>query len=505
MNGHLATLAGAVPGPPPRGAAVTRYLACHGAWHLLVSGRHADTLTFLQAVLASDSLEGLLGPAERTAALACGLAALESCPEAVSDALPAATILPMVVLVQDRHWLKGACELLSRRSLEELEAAFRSNPNPSGSAIYVLAHALARSCLDAPDTRRFLALHAAASDPESAIQYSALYAFKHACMLRPDWLDPALLRPFALAGPYDRLVATTLLMSLTLRGHRFALTFDVPEFWSPRWRYNAEEIALLRGAMCFKGLRAPEGDADQEALKHFNRLEALRQDGLAAGWQPLELLSDYWDLGNVPEGMAWISTRLRSEETHEQLLWLLLASPYWEVSETAASLAARWAVTDPRWLERLRRWSTSADTASWWGAAAALRLYEEKTGDIEPFAAAVAVQTLGPQAQLRGNIANQLQTLFSGAGRARQRALFVRFEPFLRRLLHGDDIWEVDELLTLTAALERQGYDWETALSPDSAPLLRSFPEWRTRGTRSLGNLLTQRDRAANPLPCSGL
>ncbi|MEN9797311.1 MAG: hypothetical protein RL653_1007 [Pseudomonadota bacterium] len=476
--------------------ALLGYLARHGAWHLARVGRIPSTIEFLGRLLAFEERGVLMSVQQQTAALSDGLAAVGLCPRDQAAEVNGAALGELLLSVQDRRLLRPGCALLAGRSLDMIADAFAADPNPSAAAAYVVAEELARQVLAHEDREAWLDMARVGADPEHGAQYTALYAFKYVGGLRPDWLTPEILRPFLTGGPYDRLAVTTMLLHLGLSGHDFPARLDLPEFWQPLWRYNAEEIALVRGAMLFRGISAPADDDAQAAATQFRALEARRVRalaGLAEEEHALRsILEGYWRLTAQLDDLGRLGPSLRHHAVVDDLAWLLLCSPYWEVSEYGSALLARFASVDRAWEQRLLDWATGDDDLPWWGALVALRLLAERTGREESLFQALEIQSRSDSAQLRGNCANTLQTLIRSADRERRESLLVRFSGELRALLHGDDVWAVNELLLLLEGLEDDMERWAERLEADAAPLVRLTPGWRASGATEWGDLVTQ-------------
>jgi hypothetical protein len=471
------------------------YFARQGAWHLVRAGKLPEAIDLLGRLLAFDERGHFVTPRQQTVALADGLAPLARYPrDRVAD-FDARVLASLLSVVQDRGIIRAGCRLLSRLPLEELDAAFSGGANPSSAVVYVLAECLARDVLDSDDRAGWQRLAEVAQDHESAIQYAAIYAFKYVGCERPDGLTVDLVRPFAVAGPYDRLAATTLLLFLALQGNDFPLRFDVPEFWEPVWAYNAEEIELLRGAMSFRGLVRAEDAEDDALAAPFHDAESRRLSLLAAlgeGDVALRsLFEDYWRLTTRLDDLGRLRPVQLPERIRVEAIWLLLVSPLWEVSEAGSTLAAALASMDEEWAIRLTEWATWDDETSWWGALVALRLVADQTGNDEGLFAALRVQSRSESAQLRGNCANTIQTLVAGASRARQMALLTTFEEEIRLLVHGDDVWAVNEILILLESLGDAREAWAERWAVDAAPLIRLTPDWRDEEASNWGDYVT--------------
>jgi hypothetical protein len=498
---RLATHAEAWPDRWEGAPSVLGYFGRHGAWHLATAGRVADAVAFVARLLASPLRESLVSPEQAAAAVSHGLGALALATTHEADAVDGQALVELLLAAHDRALLRPACRLLAGRTMEALAEAFAAHPNPSVAAAYVLAEELARRIVADDDRAAWEELARVGADHEHPVQYSALYAFKYVGCARPRWLSVELLEPFATGGPYDRLAVTTLLLYLALQGDPFPASFDVPAFWEPRWEYNREEISLVRGAMAFRGLAPPRPTGfpgDDDALADYLAIEE-RRAALSEELPPdapaavRTIVSEYWRLVGSLEAVSALPVSIRDRAYARELGWLLLVSPYWEVSEGGSSLLARFAVVDDAWRDLLLSWATGDDPSTWWGALAALRLFAGRTGREEELFEALRVQSRAESAQLRGNCANTLHTLVAGAAPARRDALLARFEGELRALLHGEDVWEVNEVLLLAEHLEAQGVPWEEAWDAANAPLLALVPDWREAGASAFGDAVSAR------------
>jgi hypothetical protein len=477
--------------------ALLAYVARHGAWHLSCIGRHADAVAFLGRLRAFELREELMTPQQESAALVDGLAALRSCTDDEAERIDGGVLVALMQISQDRALLRPGCRLLSHRAPDALAEAFAADPNPSAAVAYVLAEEIARRVSTSGDRAAWMELARIGGDHDHAIQYTALYAFKYVAAANPDWLDVETLQPFAAGGPYDRLAATTLLLYLALQGNQFPARFDVPSFWAPRWGYNAEEVWLLRGAMRFRGLLAVEDEDAAAELAYYTTIEARRLS-LLERLGPDEtvlrtVIEGYWSLVSSLDVLSRLTSGLRHHPLAAELGWLLMVSPYWEVSEEGSALLARFASVDVRWEEELLEWAVAEDTTTWWGALVALRLHAERTGRQDALFTALRVQSRSDSPQLQGNCANTLQTLITSAGPARREELLHLFQDELRLLLHGQDVWAPNEILLMLEQLGEERDAWATLLAADDAPLLRATPDWRTLVAGEWGDILTER------------
>lgn len=479
--------------------ALLSYLARHGAWHLTRVGRVPEAIAFLGRLLAFEAREALITPSQQSAALLDGLVAVGLCPPEREEDVEGTALAALLLSVQDRSLLRAGCALLAGRPIDVLGEAFAEDPNPSSAVAYVLAEELARRVLAEDDQETWRALAEVGGDNDHAIQYTALYAFKYVASARPEWLTPAILRPFATGGPYDRLAVTTLLLYLALQGHPFPTRFDVPEFWRPRWAYNNEEIVLLKGAMAFRGLTdVEENDPDvAESAEGYREAERRRVACLARLGQGDALLrmilEDYWRLTSRLDDLGRLRAVLRHHAEAEEFVWLLMVSPFWEATEAGSALLARFAALDEAWEARALAWATEGDQSTWWGALVALRLLAERTGREEALFTALRVQSAHGSAQLLGNCANTFQTLILAASPIRRASLLEAFMDELRGLLHGTDVWAVNEMLILLEGIEDEREDLVARWDADRAPLLVHTPDWRELSATNWGDILHER------------
>jgi hypothetical protein len=476
---------------------VLAYVARHGPWHLAATRQVPEIVSFLTRLGELADRERLLTPEEESTTRLEGLVALGLCPPPRAGEISGPDLVALLVTTPDRAAVRPGAALLARRSIQALEEAFRDAPNVSAAVLYVIAEEVAQQVVATEDRPRWEALQAVACDLESPIQYLALYAFKYVAASRPSWLTRDALEPFATGGPYDRLAATTLLLYLALQGHIFPSHFHVISFWRPRWDYNHEELRLLRGAMRFRGLPIPEAARGDDDLDLFQGIEARRTAALNAlppDEQPNRwLLEGYWSLVDRLPELGRVASRVSRGPLAEHVLWLLIVSPYWEVNELASGVMARLAASEERWELLLHTWATQDDGATWWGAMVGLRLLAERTGRLTGLLEAVRVQSRSPSAQLRGNCANALGSLIGAAPPLRQAELLEAFLPELRLLLHGSDVWEVNEVLMLLESLDDRRETWAAHMDADAAPLLRWTPDWRLLPAAGWGQRVTER------------
>ena len=475
------------------------YLARQGAWHLARVGRVPEAVAFLDRLLAFEGRAWLLTLEQTATAQEAALVALSFCPTERRDDVDGPALVRLLLSVQNRTLLRPGCALLAQRDLDVIGAAFADDPNPSAAAAYVLAEELAQRVIASEDEAGWRQLAEIAADHDHAIQYTALYAFKYIATERPRWLTTEVLRPFATGGPFDRLAVTTLLLFLALQGDPFPSQFDLAEFWEPKWAYNTEEIELLHGAMAFRDLCPGAGrpaDLGQRA-EMYHTIERRRQETL----QRLEtddshlrsLLESYWHLTTRLDDLGRLPTTLREHACAPDIIWLLMVSPFWEVSEDGSALLARFAARDEAWGKIALAWAVGDDQTTWWGALVALRLLAERTGRDDALFEAVRVQCAKGSAQLRGNCANTLHTLVLAATSQRREELLHAFSEEFRMLLHDEDVWAVNEILLLLEGLEDQRELWAQRWDADHAPLLRHTPDWRDITASEWGDVVHTR------------
>ena len=472
LDRAIRTVASHLPAPPPVSPLVAAYVARHGVSHLVAHGDWAEALQLADR-LENCAAEALFGT--RTDRSREGLLrAMESCPlDAEIDLEALGRLLHRQATAAG---CRAACSWLVR-SEQPVDAPFTAQPNASRPVTYALAEVLAEAA-EAKGATGLAELSAWAEDFDRPTQYAAMYAFKYVGMKRPEWLTDELLRPHCSGNPYDRMVATGLLLYLAIQGDSRALAVDATEFWEPEWEYNQVEIDLLRGALRWRGLSDAGGEED---AAYFEDLDRRRLGLLENARSPAvrEVLDRYWALLNDLPAVDRALRELPRAAEATEVLWLLMSSPYWEVGERAAGAAARWARADEDVAELMRAWALDeAQGPAHMGAIVALRTLTQEVADPRLFHEAASALSASEDPQVRGYVANAVASYFQDVPKDRWSSMVSDWADVLRAGLHDSDLWAVQETVELVRELEAANVDWTVQLDREAAPLLKGINGW---------------------------
>jgi hypothetical protein len=249
-----------------------------------------------------------------------------------------------------------ACDLVME-SGADLHQTFLSSPLDGRGATWVFASRWAWSILSDDEHRaasRWREAGRVAIDPDHPLYLPAAYAFKYVATQRVDWVSLESLEPICRSWTYSRLVASNLLMQLTLNGSTIATRIPWPEYWEPVWDYNRIEIDLLIAAMTWRGLptRRP---CPADVLKTFVELEKERCRLLQITEDPQlrESLELFWHAAGDPSKTRRRLQASGSTGEGRQVLMLHLSAPMFEIAEVAADILSLRAKGDRTTLEHL--------------------------------------------------------------------------------------------------------------------------------------------------------
>ena len=475
LHAAIRAVAQHLPDPPPVHAKVARYAARHGVSHLTSNDQWEDALDFADRLEACDA-EDLFGvPTDRSRD--GFLRALSRCPP--GRPLDAKALGRMLHRQPTAAGCRNACEWLLRAKDLDIDTPFIEQPNASRPATYALAEALAKQT-EATGPAGLQRLSEWAEDYERPTHYAALYAFKYVGIRRPTWLTTESLKRHAYGDAYDSMVATQLLTYLAIQGHAIALDLKHCSFWSPTWDYNKIEIELLRGALRWRGLQRQGGEAFAAHLAHLEQRRVELQTR-ATSDEIKCILTNYWRLLKHLQSIDAALSNARQQRGIMDIVWLLMASPYWEVGERAAGIAGYWATLDPAIADRIMTWAQDERHAAVHRALAlALRTHAQKSQNPDLLFKASASLSKSRDPHVRGFVAHAAASIFQDAPRQEWAAMLPQWQPILRAALHDDDIWAAQEIIELGRLFEVANVPWRSALRPESAPLLQ------TQGTQWL-------------------
>ena len=492
LHAAIRLVAHHLPDPPPVHPRLASYVARHGVSHLTANGQWAAALDFADRLERCDSerVFGVRSDRSRDGFLR----AMSRCPR--SARLDTVALGRLLHRQPTAAGCRNACDWLLG-SGADLDTPFQAQPNASKPVTYALGESLAAAA-EKKGPRELQRLSAWAEDHSRPTQYAAMYAFKYVGMRRPEWLTTENLRPHTRGNPYDRMAATGLLLYLAIQRNPLALEMDLPEFWAPAWDYNRVEVDLLRGALRWRGFTS---DGGEDFAAYFMELEQRRCELLSdVRSERLRLvLTNYWQLLDDLPSFSRALNEVRYEDRASDLIWILMASPYWEVGERAAEIAGRRATADPDVALQLRDWALDErHSAVHMGVILALRAHAQATGGDEFFFEAARSLCQSPDPQIRGYVANYVSTSFQDAPEERWPAMVERWAPVLRAGLHDHDLWAVQEIAELVRTFDAANVDWRGHLQPDRAPLLAGISDWCSMEWDDLYEALTPPDRSGH-------
>ncbi len=213
---------------------------------------------FLTAQFQSGAANRLL-PGPLRIVIDSYLRALNQCDELAIGAIDSMALAELISRSDTRDAVAPVCDLMiSRKS--DWEIAFEANPLDSRGATWVFASrwALATLALDKEAAQNSMTtIRDVAIAPSHPLNLPAAYAFKYVGLNRPEWLSADLLEPLCKSWTYSRLVVTSLLQQLALKGVDPTSLVIWDEFWNPPWQYNRNEIDLLAAALKWRGFASP--------------------------------------------------------------------------------------------------------------------------------------------------------------------------------------------------------------------------------------------------------
>jgi hypothetical protein len=323
-------------------------------------------------------------------------------------------------------------------------------------------------------------------DIDGGLAQSAIYAFKYAILANPDRFTTGLLEQVFCGWQENRLMLTTLVMQLAIDGLHLPVVDEFERFWSVIWEYNAVELELLKGALAFRNLPSPH--RDEGAAEFFRDLEQRRSgfelspDCFAAR----RILDRFWSLGQTGDSL-WEDLRTCLRERHgQEILELLLESPFWEVGEKAAEVLSEKMDHCEVTRDRVRNMAFDVDRAPAYAAFIAYSLWAFRAGETGDYLHLVEACSRSSNCQVRGQAAESLMSYLRDCGDQTLHAQFTSALPSLQCFLHDSDIWPVQETLhnlqSLDDRLAAVGVDWRALLKPGEAPIISLVAEWEAIG-----------------------
>ena len=461
------------------------YLLQYGAVHAANWQRPDLGARFLTTQLRSEASNRLL-PGPLRIAIDAYLQALRYCNEGALRSIASNDLADLISRTDSRHVLGLACELLIERE-SEWESAFASSPLDSRGATWVFASRWAAATLnlhkDAAQ-KRLASIRNAAITPTHPLNLPAAYAFKYVALNRPDWLTIEMLEPVYKSWTYSRLVSISLVQQLTLKGSTLAEEIPWEDFWRPPWQYCRNEIDLLAAALDWKGLPSPVKPRPQTKLLMESLAERqkklLAEKNLTDAHR--EALDFFWEAGGDPEKCQDLIKALDTSSTSNEILDMYLRSPIFDAVEVAASIVANRVNEFAGGLEGLLKLADPASDCAW-GAFMAASKTAIASNATDVFLTLVNTYGASPDPWCRGLSANYFSKWLRDASESVRTQVILDQEALLKRLLHDEDIWPVQEIFHLmqefSESLFSQGIDWQERLSASSAPIVASVPHWQ--------------------------
>jgi hypothetical protein len=323
-------------------------------------------------------------------------------------------------------------------------------------------------------------------DIDGGLAQAAIYAFKYAILANPDRFTTGLLEQVFCGWQENRLMLTNLVMQLAIDGLHLPVVDEFERFWSVIWEYNAVEIELLKGALAFRNLPSPH--RDEGAAEFFRDLEQRRSgfelspDCFAAR----RILDSFWSLGQTGDSLSEDLRTCLRERHGQEILELLLESPFWEVGEKAAEVLSEKMDHCEVTRDRVRKMALDVDRAPAYAAFIAYSLCTLRAGQTGDYLHLVEACSRSSNCQVRGQAAESLMSFLRECGDQTLYAQFTSALPSLRCFLHDSDIWPVQETLhnlqSLDDRLAAVGVDWRALLTPGEAPIISLVAEWEAIG-----------------------
>ena len=461
------------------------YLLRYGAAHAACWQRPDLGARFLKVQLRSEAKNRLLPGPLRTS-IDDYLNAIGHCNERALRSIASEDLAELISRTDSRNVLSQACDLLIERE-SDWESAFASAPLDSRGATWVFASRWSAATLKLNKytaQRSLISIREVAITPTHPLNLPAAYAFKFVSLNRPDWLSLEMLEPFCKSWTYSRLVSVSLLQQLTLKGSTLATCIPWHEFWTPPWQYCRNEIDLLAAALIFKGLPTPIQPRIQTTLLMESladrQKKLLSQKNLSDVHK--EALELFWEAGGAPERCEELLRSFDESDISNEIMDMYLRSPIFDAVEVAASIVATRVNEFAGDFTGLLKLANPASDCAW-GAFMAASKTAIASNATDEFLMLINTYGTAPDPWCRGLAANYFAKWLRDASESVRTLAILDQEAILKRLLHDQDIWPVQEIFHVmqefSDSLLAQGIDWQELLSADSAPIISSVPNWR--------------------------
>lgn len=463
------------------------YLLVHGAVHTAL--RHSPELgaRFLTAQARSEAANRLL-PGPLRNAIDAYLRALTRCDDTELGAIASRDLAELLSRTDTRDAVAPACDLLIGRE-SEWESAFEANPLDSRGATWVFASRWAHATLamrKEAAQESMEAIRDVAIAPSHPLNLPAAYAFKYVALNRPAWLSAGMLEPLCKSWTYSRLVATSLLQQLVLKGVNLTALAPWDEFWEPPWQYNRNELDLLAAALRWKGFASPI-EPRARTIRLMDSLTIQQERLLRIANLPKSqraALVFFWDAGADPDRCLELLMALDASDISREILDMYLRSPIFEAMEVAAGVVANRLNEFSGDLKGLLKLA-DPDSDHAWGAFIAATKASIASNATDTFLALVETYGVAQDPWCRGLAANYLTRWLRDASEAVRFKAIIEHETLVVRLLHDHDLWPVQEvfhaLQEFSDSLRAHGVDWHKQFRVASAPLVSLVPDWRDK------------------------
>ena len=459
------------------------YLLKKGAVHAALAQRPSLGAQLLIAQTANDS-PIRLAAGELRSAIDDFFEVIPECTSSALNMISSTSLAALVWRAVTRKSLSFICDLLLKRETEWTDI-FKKFPLDGRIATWVFASRWAFSIQESPEQfayQRWTQVRDIAIDGSHPLFLAASYTFKYVALSRPKWVTDLSIDPIIKSWTYSRLVATNLLLQLTLQGSSFASTLQSSEFWHPVWEYNQTEVDLLAAALQWKGLVSPR-TPKLETVELFRSLELKRttlieSESLSSAGRTALLL--FWESGADLERLASCLRVLESSAESTDIFRLYLCSPIFESAEIAAyEVASRAQGLTESAAELIALAHPQADCA--WGALVGACKVLLSSGDTNGFFELINRFSYAANAQLRGQAAMTLAAWMRDSDDEVRMTMLMGEHALFKRLLHDEDIWPVQEvfhlLIELSPLLATRKIDWIDFFEANRAPVLSDIKD----------------------------
>lgn len=365
--------------------------------------------------------------------------------------------------------------------------------------MYACSFVLAEAYLKEQEEAKLLQICTWIRGSDYAYQDMGAYAVKMIYMRRPDLIDPKLLSELAGASTWMCPgIVGELLLFLAFNGHRPRELVASPEFWAPLWEYNRVLVEDILAAEAFaQGIKMLPDDVPEAIRRthHFllaiegDRLKLLGSEEVKGDPSLYSLLESYYQLPSQLEKVRAAEDVIAKAMSFRPIMKLLLTNPYWEVRETAGSLAMTLAESRPEVLDLI---AELLEDSNWRSQYAAMDLAEgvAHLDHDRSFFQAVGLLRDHPHSWLRGVGANCLVNWILRSNTEQPMARLRKVDSAVETLLRDEDAWALQEMHRLFHGLHVSGVNIAAYPFKEISPLLRNHPQWYQIGRNDFRRLL---------------